>query len=123
MRKALPSKIPIYDVYFAMINNNILNRKHFEAEDAKETEQAVYATYLEYKQGVYDKLTYELTDGATPYNKLSKEYQVYQSNIVSLLRENGVIMKELVDDNEPHRMPGQRKEVISLKEYLQYCLL
>ena len=47
--------------------------------------KAVYAAYLEYKQGVYDRLTYELTEGATPYSKLSKEYQVYQSNIVSLL--------------------------------------
>ena len=120
--KSSSIKIPIYDVYFAMINNNILNRKHFEAEDAKETEQAVYAAYLEYKQGVYDKLTYELTDGATPYNKLSKEYQVYQSNIVSLLRENGVIMKELVDDNDATQNAWAKEEVISLKEYLQYCI-
>ena len=58
-----------------MINNNILDRKHFEAEDAGETERAVYAAYLEYKQGVYDKLNYELTEGGTPYNKLSKQYR------------------------------------------------
>ena len=75
--KSSSIKIPIYDVYFAMINNNILDRKHFEAEDAGETEKAVYAAYLEYKQGDYDRLTYELTEGATPYSKLSKEYQVY----------------------------------------------
>ena len=115
-------KIPIYDVYFAMINNNILDRKHFEAEDAGETEKAVYAAYLEYKQGVYDRLTYELTEGATPYSKLSKEYQVYQSNIVSLLREEGVIMKELVDDNDATQTAWAKEEVISLKEYLQYCI-
>ena len=30
-----------------VINNNILDRKHFEAEDAGETEKAVYAAYLE----------------------------------------------------------------------------
>lgn len=60
--KSSSIKIPIYDVYFAMINNNILDRKHFEAEDAGETEKAVYAAYLEYKQGVYDRLTYELTE-------------------------------------------------------------
>lgn len=107
---------------FAMINNNILDRKHFEAEDAGETEKAVYAAYLEYKQGVYDRLTYELTEGATPYSKLSKEYQVYQSNIVSLLREEGVIMKELVDDNDATQTAWAKEEVISLKEYLQYCI-
>ena len=120
--KSSSIKIPIYDVYFAMINNNILDRKHFEAEDARETEKAVYAAYLEYKQGVYDRLTYELTEGATPYSKLSKEYQVYQSNIVSLLREEGVIMKELVDDNDATQTAWAKEEVISLKEYLQYCI-
>ena len=120
--KSSSIKIPIYDVYFAMINNNILDRKHFEAEDAGETEKAVYAAYLEYKQGVYDRLTYELTEGATPYSKLSKEYQVYQSNIVSLLREEGVIMKELVDDNDATQTAWAKEEVISLKEYLQYCI-
>ena len=41
--KSSSIKIPIYDVYFTMINNNILDRKHFEAEDAGETERAVYA--------------------------------------------------------------------------------
>ena len=56
--KSSSIKIPIYDVYFTMINNNILDRKHFEAEDAGETERAVYAAYLEYKQGVYDKMNY-----------------------------------------------------------------
>ena len=120
--KSSSIKIPIYDVYFAMINNNILDRKHFEAEDAGETEKAVYAAYLEYKQGVYDRLTYELIEGATPYSKLSKEYQVYQSNIVSLLREEGVIMKELVDDNDATQTAWAKEEVISLKEYLQYCI-
>ena len=29
--KSSSIKIPIYDVYFTMINNNILDRKHFEA--------------------------------------------------------------------------------------------
>ncbi len=120
--KSSSIKIPIYDVYFTMINNNILDRKHFEAEDAGETERAVYAAYLEYKQGVYDKLNYELTEGGTPYNKLSKEYQVYQSNIVSLLRDDGVIMKELVDDNDATQIAWAKDEVISLKEYLQYCI-
>ena len=114
--KSSSIKIPIYDVYFTMINNNILDRKHFEAEDAGETERAVYAAYLEYKQGVYDKLNYELTEGGTPYNKLSKEYQVYQSNIVSLLRDDGVIMKELVDDNDATQIAWAKDEVISLKE-------
>lgn len=115
-------KIPIYDVYFAIINNSIVDIRHFTEDDAKEVEKEVYAKYLEYKQGVYDKLTYELTEGGTPYNKLSKEYQVYQSNLVKLLNDQGVIMTEAVDTADATYIAWTKDEVISLKEYLQYCI-
>lgn len=120
--KSSQIKIPIYDVYYATIDNNILDRAHFASEDAGDTEKEVYATYLTYKQEVYDRLLLELTDTATPYNKLTKEYQVYQSNIVSLLREDGVIVKDLVDDSDATQIAWTTDEVISLKEYLEYCI-
>lgn len=115
-------KIPIYDVYFAVIDNSIVDIRHFAAEDAKDTEREVYQTYLTYKEGVYEKLRYELTEGRTPYNKLTKEYQVYQSNIVSRLQRNGVIMTEAVDAEDATQIAWAQEEVISLYEYLQYCI-
>lgn len=115
-------KIPIYDVYFAMINNSIIDIAHFTEENAGENEREVYARYLDYKQQVYDRLTYELTEGCTPYNKLSKEYQVYQSNIVSLLNRNGVIITDAVDSTDPMQIAWATDEVISLNEYLKYCI-
>ena len=115
-------KIPIYDVYFAVINNSIVDIKHFADEDAGETEKTVYDLYLNYKESVYDKLRVELNEKLTPYNKLSKEYQVYQSNIVSLLNEKGVIMREVVDKEDPTYIAWTTEEVISLAEYLKYCI-
>ncbi len=115
-------KIPIYDVYFAMFNNSIIDIKHMASENAGETEKAVYQAYLEYKDKVYEKLTYELTEGKTPYKKLTKEYQVYQSNIVRLLNTNGVIMSEAVDANDATQIAWATDEVISLNEYLRYCI-
>lgn len=114
--------IPIYDVYFAVINNNVVDIKHFTAQDAGEVEKAVYEKYLDYKQSVYDKLTYELTEGCTPYNKLSKEYQVYQSNLVSMLKDSGVIMTEAINDEDATQIAWAKDEVISLCEYLKYCI-
>lgn len=115
-------KIPIYDVYFAVINNSVVDIKHFSSENAGETEKAVDEAYRAYREEVYEKLRYELTEGKTPYNKLSKEYQVYQSNIVSLLQKNGVIMTEAVDAEDATQIAWAREEVISLNEYLQYCI-
>lgn len=115
-------KIPIYDVYFAMFNNAIIDMKHLASEDAGEAEQAVYQAYLDYKGQVYEKLTYELTEGKTPYNKLTKEYQVYESNIVKLLNSNGVIISGAVDANDATQIAWATEEVISLNEYLRYCI-
>ena len=115
-------RIPIYDVYFAVINNSIVDVKHFTQPDAGESEKAVYSSYLDYKQQVYDRLKYELTEGLTPYKQLSKEYQVYQSNIVTLLGRNGIIMTEVVDAEDPTQIAWAQDEVISLGEYLRYCI-
>lgn len=115
-------RIPIYDVYFAVINNNVVDIKHFDKDDAGDTEKTVYAAYLNYKESVYNKLRQELSTGKTPYKKLPKEYQVYQSNIVSRLQSNGVIMTEVVDTTDATYIAWTQDEVISLCEYLQYCI-
>lgn len=114
--------IPIYDVYFALIDNQIIDVKRFSQEDAGEKEAEVYDKFLTYRQSVYDELRYELTEGMTPYNQLSTEYQVYQSNIVQLLNRNGVIMTEAVDSQDSTQIAWAVDEVISLNEYLKYCI-
>lgn len=120
--KSSSIRIPIYDVYFALINNSVIDIKHFKANDAGEVERQVYEKYLEYKEKVYEKLLYELNEKCTPYNKLTKEYKVYQSNIVSLLKKNGIILTDLVDPKDSIQIAWADEEVISLNEYLKYCI-
>lgn len=115
-------KIPIYDVYFAAIDNSILDINHFAAPDAGEVEREVYEKYTAYQEAVYARLLDELFVKKTPYNKLSKEYQVYQSNIVSMLNKQGVISTELVDQEDPTQIAWAKDEVISLSEYLNYVI-
>lgn len=115
-------KIPIFDVYFTMFDNSVIDMKAMAKEDALETEKEVYTAYLRYKEDVYEKLLFELTEGMTPYKQLSKEYQVYQSNIVTLLRNNGVIMADAVVSDDATQIAWATDEVISLNEYLKYCI-
>ena len=93
-------KIPIYDVYYTMFNNSIIDFRHLSSEYAGSTEKEVFQAYLEYKEKVYAKLTEELVVNKTPYNRLTKEYQVYESNIVSLLNKNGIIISSAVDSSD-----------------------
>ena len=83
--------IPITDVYFALINNNVIDINHFEKSDAKECERQIYDIYSEQKSNVLGRLKGELTETYVPYKDLSEEYQIYESYIVTMLTDKGVI--------------------------------
>ncbi|MBQ7781286.1 MAG: penicillin-binding protein [Lachnospiraceae bacterium] len=114
--------IPIYDVYFALFDNSVIDLKHMASGEAGEYESAVYSEYLAYRETVYAKLLEELTEKETPYNKLDKEYQVYQSNIVQYLLERGVLDSDLIDTTDATYLAWREEETISLSEYLHYCI-
>ncbi len=115
-------KIPIYDVYFALINNNVIDIGHFNEPGAAETEQAVYSQYVERKKLVFENLRRELTETLTAYENLDMEYQIYESYIAEMLYENGIIVRERVDTSDETYIAWTTQEVISLNEYLNYCI-
>lgn len=115
-------KIPIYDVYYALFHNNVIDTEHFFVRNAGETEAAIGESYLARKADVFEKLYAELTELYTPYEKLDTEYQVYESLIAELLYNNGIIMRERVDNTDSTYIAWTREETISLQEYLNYCI-
>ncbi len=116
--------IPIDDVYFALFNNNVIDISRFSKSYASETEKAVYEKYLTKKDNVSAELYDELMNSATPYNKLSKEYQNYESYIVTLLASDnhGVLIRDEIDTTDPTYIAWTKDETISLKEYLNYAI-
>lgn len=115
-------KIPIYDVYYALINNNVIDTEHFSDSQAMANEKEVYARFLERKAGVFDTLRTELTDTRTPYDQLDMEYKVYESYIAEMLYDNGIIVRSRVDTSDETYIAWTKNEVISLNEYLNYCI-
>ncbi|MCR5477913.1 MAG: penicillin-binding protein [Lachnospiraceae bacterium] len=115
-------KIPIYDVYYAMFGNGILNIEHFGSASAQETEQEVYRIYMDYQNETYDALRQELTDTRTPYKELDAEKKVYESSLVKLLTDSGILMGSKVDAEDAVYQDWAKNEVISLGEYLDYCI-
>lgn len=114
--------IPIYDVYYALFNNNVIDTNRFTADYASDVEKDVYETYLDYKASVYDKLLVELTEKKTPYRKLKKEYQIYQSNIVTYLMDKGILDSQKIDKTDDTYIAWTKEEKISLNEYLNYAI-
>ncbi len=66
-------KIPFYDVYYALFNNNIIDINHLSKGYAGETEKAVYQAFLNKQENVFTQLRRQMTESDTPYRDLSKE--------------------------------------------------
>lgn len=114
--------IPIDDVYFALIDNSVIDVSHFSQEAAGENEKVIYQAFLTKQERIFDRLEEELYEKQTSYKELTAEYQVYQSYIVTMLTENGVIISDAVDTEDATYKAWKTEESISLGEYLSYCI-
>ena len=116
--------IPIYDVYYAFFNNNILDISHFSAADASAKEQEVYAKYQVKQQEVFDAVRAELTSSSpAAYNDLDEEMQGYLSYIVDelLIRKTGILSNTAMDTSDEVYQQYMREGSISLREFLTYA--
>lgn len=116
--------IPIYDVYFALVNNSVINISHFTEDDATETEQKVQQVFERKQQEVFQQISDELT-GSNPvsYAELSEEMQGYVSYIVNemLMDKTGILSETAIDKNDATYKQWTTEETISLQEYLTYA--
>ncbi len=114
--------IPIYDFYYALFNNSVIDVTHFKEADAKETEVVVAAKFNEKKQSVISRLLEELTETETPYDELSQEYKVYESYIAAFLYSDNILNSEKVDREDETYIAWTNDETISLSEFLHYAI-
>lgn len=114
--------IPVDDVYFALIENNVLDMNHFSAKDAGETEQGVYNAFVSKQDSVLASIQAELTsENPTPFGSLDNESEDYISHIVNMLKDNGVLVKDKID-TEDSMYKQWAEGSISLNEYLNYAI-
>lgn len=86
--------IPIRDAYFQLINNNILNRAHFTAEDAGSAEKRIQGIFTDYRTRAFSMLETQLSgeNGGT-LSELPMDMQAYIVHVYEYLtsREAGII--------------------------------
>ncbi len=114
--------IPIYDVYYAVFDNNVIDINHFTKSDACDNEKAVYEAFLNKNDSVIEELKSEFYDKLTPYEKLTKEYQWYMSHIAAMLYSDGLLDSSKVDREDSMYTAWTTDETISLAEYLKYAI-
>ncbi|MFA9377171.1 MAG: penicillin-binding transpeptidase domain-containing protein [Lachnotalea sp.] len=115
-------EIPIDDVYFALIDNNVINTNHFVNDDASTTESAVYNKYIANKSTVIENINAQLTgNNALVYENLSEEMKEYITFLITSLTDNQVLQKDLINTTDT-TYKAWKNGTITLKEYLTYAI-
>lgn len=107
------------EVYFALIDNNIVSIKHI-AEQSTDTEAQVYSAFLSKQDSTMDWIRSELADGDTPYGKLNEEQQLYIWYVYTSLKDRGVFNTSNVVTTDDVYKDWTQADGTSLKELLTH---
>lgn len=119
--KTIP--IPVKDVYFQMINNNVLDLNAFGLESATENEKAIYDTFIPKQKQVIEEISRQLhSSNPDKYSSLPEEYQDYYDYIYTdLTNKAGVINKKSINYDDSTYISWTDGN-ISFREFLMYAI-
>ncbi|MGI6117917.1 MAG: penicillin-binding transpeptidase domain-containing protein [Bilifractor sp.] len=115
--------IPIYDVYNALIENNVIDISHFEETDASETEKNILEKFHTRQSDVISWIGSELSGTGTAYKDLDEEHQAYLDYIsdVYLSNDTGILNEKKIDSEDSVYKAYFDDQTISLGEFLRYA--
>lgn len=116
-------RISIYEVYYALFQNNVFDIAHLGSDDATAFEKRIYEKFVARENEIFATLKEQLlNEKPTAYNDLVKEYQVYQTYIAdTTLIESGILLEDVIDQTD-ETYKAWEEGTISLKEYLTYAI-
>jgi penicillin-binding protein 2 len=118
----IEGEIPISDVYYALLDNNVIDITHFDDEDASETEKTVYSAFSERRNIALNEVKSQLaSETPTINNDMTEALLDYFTSAFSLLRSEGILLSGQIDtDDSVYK--DWRAGKLSPKEYLMYCI-
>lgn len=119
--KTIP--IPVKDVYYQIINNNVVDLNKFGLESASDNEKNIYAKFSSKQSDVIAWVYSELTsENAEALSSLPEENNTYLSYIYTKLADTDGIINKKAIDSEDEIYQKWKNETISLKEFLLYAI-
>lgn len=115
-------KIPVYDVYNALIQNNLVNVTRFKDKNASKLEKSTHKKYKQKSKFIINKLRGILKTGSTVTSRsLSDDMAEFTDYFYELLKNEGVVLKDQIDTlDETYKKYAAGK--LSLSRYLQYAI-
>ena len=113
--------IPIKDVYYALIDNNIVSITKLNRKKATKNEKEVYKIYQNKQERVLNSLQKNLRSGTTSLKNLSDEQRDYVDYIYDMLEEKGILVSSSIDENS-QVYTDWKAEKISFRKFLRYAI-
>ena len=107
--------IPIWKVYFALINNNLIDMKQIETSETDSAKQ-VNSIFQSKREQILTEIE-TIISGNTPYSLLSEEMQSYVSRLRTLLINNGIINSEKISSSDELSKQWSNGS-ISIRDYI-----
>lgn len=114
--------IPIYDVYYALFDNNLIVIDSLNDKNATSLEKNVYKKYLSKRKNVLNQLKKVMSVSSKTTNKAAGEdMETYLEYVYTFLSDNHVLLKNNID-KESDIYKNYIDNKISLSRFLQYAL-
>lgn len=120
--KADNIRVPIYDVYCAILENSLVDITKFGAAEASSLEKGIFRRFSSAKKGTIQNLKkYLKYDYAVPGKELSETTNEYLDYIYSMLRKEEIIATDKMDKtDEMYNKYANGK--LSLSKFLIYAI-
>ncbi len=117
-------KIPIYEAYYALIHNHVIDTGHFLEKDASATEQRVLELYQQEEEKIWNRLMELLNPENTVTNKDAGDtMREYLDYVYQKLGSDGygILLNSEIDTDDENYKAYMNQET-SLNAFLQYAI-
>ncbi len=112
--------IPIYEVYFALINNNIINTERLNDKDSETLEKQTYSDYQVELSNVFSQLDGLLKINNTVTNDKAGDMEEFLDYFYNVVSKNFFLTDKIANDDVT--LNDYKNDRISLSRLLQHAL-
>jgi len=114
-------KTPIFEVYYALIDNNIIDIDRFSSSDATDLEKQVYNKFKDARADIFSRLKNLLAADSDISNSKAGDMEEYLDYIYESLIDHNIIQIDKIDKDDT-TLRSYQNDRISLSRFLQYAL-
>ncbi|MDO4941855.1 MAG: penicillin-binding transpeptidase domain-containing protein [Lachnospiraceae bacterium] len=114
-------RIPIKEVYNALVQNKVIDIGSLNDDDSTKFEKSVYKSITNYQSGKLSALKNDLINSTKAHKDISEEKQAYAEYIYDMLADHKILLSSSIDTKDKTYKRWKSGE-ISLGEFLRYAI-